>query len=117
MYILGSVLHLLVKSSDTHLVFMYLVHPEKWLPAILSSVANKILNVNTLIYLYFIGSHDAFASWRHFHVPLLDQKNASRPVFLVEILREFEENAPFLKHIMRFSGPTIYTGIHFRILL
>ena len=48
-------------------------------------VANKILNVNTLIYWYFIGSHDAFASWWHFHVPYVDQKNASNLASLVEI--------------------------------
>ena len=47
---------------SAHPTINYLVHPEKWPPAILSSVANKILNVNALIYLYFIDSHDAFAS-------------------------------------------------------
>ena len=53
--------------------FFYLVDSEKWFPAILSSVANKILSINTRFYPYFIGSHDAFASWWHFPVPLLDQ--------------------------------------------
>ena len=69
-------------------------------------VANKILIVNTLIYSYFIGSHDANASWWHFH-PHADQKNASRLVFPVEILCEFEINILSLQHLMRFSGSTI----------
>ena len=74
----------------------------KWQEAILSSVANKILNVNAWIYLYFIGSHDAFTSWWHFHVPLLDRKNAQSPVFLVKILRELEAGASCLKHLIAF---------------
>ena len=84
----------------------YLVHPEKWPPAILSSVANKILNVNTLIYLYFIGPHDAFASWWHFHVPLLETKNALYFVSLVETECIFETNVLYFQSVMHFSGPT-----------
>ena len=85
---------------------VYLVHPEKWLPAILSSVANKILNVNTLIYLYFIGSHDAFASWWHFHVPHVDQKNALNLVSLVETECVSETNVLYFQSFMHFSGST-----------
>ena len=40
----------------------YLVHPDKMASCHFIRVANKILNVNTLIYWDFIGSHDAFAS-------------------------------------------------------
>ena len=36
----------------------------------------------------------------------VDRKNASSPVFSVEILCEFAVNTLFLQHIMRFSGPT-----------
>ena len=36
-------------------------------------------------------------------VPYVDQKSASCPVFPIEILRGFEANPPFLKHIIVFQ--------------
>ena len=70
-------------------------------------VANKILNVNTLIDLYFIGSHDASASWWHVHVPLLDQKNAANLIFPATIKCASQVNMLYFQAIMHFSGSTM----------
>ena len=91
----GLQIECIFNSHSPRKIDTYAVHPEKWLSVILSLVANKILNVNALIYLYFIGSHDDASMCQ-------PEKRIKFCVFGLNLM-EFEINTLYLQHFMFFQ--------------